>query len=126
MAVRRIVSVLDGKDVVRGSLQTWLAQTHNWAESRDRDYQQLLIRCAFPIDYEKRLIDGPVDLDLHVAVLARSGELKFDELPIKLSPQDVVHLAMKTVAEQNQLVAHLCHEESLKPGGAARQQLANF
>jgi hypothetical protein len=133
-AVRRMVSVLDGKDVVRERLQTWLAKTHNWAESPDREYRQLLIRCTFPIDYERRFIDGPVDLDLHVALLARSGELKFDELPINLSPQDVIRLAMKSAAlwsirsfaEQNQLVARLCKEESLKPGGAARKHLASF
>jgi len=134
-AVRRIVSVLDGEDVVRARLQAWLSKTHgaNWAEAPYRDYQQLLIRCSFPIDYEQRSIDGPVDLDLHVALLARNGELKFDELPINLSGKDVLHLAMKSaalwslrsMAQQNQVVARLCIVESSKPGGAARQLLTS-
>jgi len=133
-AVRRIASVLDGEDVVRARLQAWLAKTQhvNWADGPYRDYQQLLIRCSFPIDYEQRSIDGPVDLDLHVALLARSGELRFDELPIDLSSQDVLHLAMKSaalwslrsMAQQNQVVSWVCIDESLKPGGAARQLLA--
>jgi hypothetical protein len=134
-AVRRIVSVLDGEDVVRERLQTWLAKTPNvnWEEAPYREYRQLLIRCSFPIDYEKRSITGPVDLDLLVALWARNGELKFDELPVQLSSEDVVHLAMKSAAlwslqsfaQQNQVVARLCNEESLKPGGAARPLLAN-
>jgi hypothetical protein len=134
-AVHRIVSVLDWEDIVRARLQTWLAKTRPemWAEAAYRKYQQTLIRCSFPIDYEKRVVDGPVDLDLHVALLARSGELTFEELPVHLSPQDIMHLAMKSaalwslrsVAERNPVVARLCHEESKKLGGAARVHLAN-
>jgi hypothetical protein len=133
-AVRRVASVLDGEDVVRNRLQSWLQTTHevNWAATPHRDYQQLLIRCSFPIDYERQTIAGPLDLDLHVALLARGGELKFAELPVQLSTPDLMHLAMKgaalwslrSFAQQNQVVARLCDEESRKSGGAARQHLA--
>ena len=79
------------------------------------------------------MIDGLVDLDLHVALLARSGNLKFDDLPVHLSSEELLRLAMKSAAlwslksfaQRNQIVARLCHEESKKPGGAARLRLAS-
>src|SRR5436190_1445104 len=84
--VLRIVSVLDWEDVVRNRLQSWLSEMRPemWAKAPYKDYQQLLIRCSFPINYDQRSIDGPVDLDLHVALLAGNGELKFADLPVSL------------------------------------------
>ena len=91
------------------------------------------IRCCYPIDYGLRTIDGPVDLDLHVALLARNGKLRFDELPIPLTSQELVRLSMKSaalwsllsMAQQHDIVALVCDQESKKPGGTARQHLGN-
>ena len=93
-----------------------------------RDYRQLLIRCLFPIDYDQRSIDGPLDLDLHVALLARDGKLKFAELPVLLSTKELLQLGMKSaalwsllsMAQQHESVALLCVQESPKPGSAAQ------
>jgi hypothetical protein len=132
-AVLRIVSVLDWDDLVRSRLQSWLAtiRPETWATPPYEDYQQLLIRCCFPINYDHRSIDGPVDLDLHVALLARSHKLKFADLPVPLSREEVVRLATKSaalwsllsMAKQHNAVARLCERESKKPGGAARLHL---
>jgi hypothetical protein len=134
-AVLRIVSVLDWEDHVRNHLQSWLREIRPamWARPLYRDYRKLLIRCCFPIDYDQRSIDGPIDLDLHVALLARNGKLKFAELPISLSTQELMQLAIKSgalwsllsIAQQNDNVALLCDQESKKPGGAARLHLGN-
>jgi hypothetical protein len=133
-AVRRIASVLDWEDLTRLRLQAWLGTTSPavWTEEPFRAYRSLLLRCAIPIDYENRSIEGPVDLDLHIALLARSGELKFEQLPVALAPQELIGAAMKSAAlwslrsfaERDPLVARICKEESQKPGGAARQHLA--
>jgi hypothetical protein len=132
-SVLRIVSVLDWDDRVRSRLQSWLCEIRPemWAKAPYRDYQELLIRCYFPIDYNRQSIGGPLDLDLHVALLARDGRMKFAELPISLSPQEVVGLAMKSaalwsllsMAKQHENVALVCEQESKKPGGAARLHL---
>lgn len=127
-AVYRIISVLDWDDIVRERLQTWLATASNY-----RDYSEMFIRCTFPINYEQRLVDGPLDLDLHVALLARNGDLKFNELPFPLSSTELLRLALKSAAvwslrsfaKQNEVVARICNQESKKAGGAARQLLAN-
>ncbi len=134
-AVRRIVSVLDWEDLVRSRLQSWLSEIRPqmWAQTPYKDYQRLLIRCLFPIDYDRRSIDGSVDLDIHVALLARGHKLKFAELPIALSPKELVRLGMKSaalwslssMAEQHDSVAVICDQESKKPGGAARILLPN-
>src|SRR3954471_4831215 len=52
-AVLRIVSVLDWEDLVRRRLQSWLSTTRpeSWPAPPYKDYQQLLIRCSFPINY---------------------------------------------------------------------------
>jgi hypothetical protein len=134
-AVLRIVSVLDGDDLVRSRLQAWLSEIRPemWVMSPYKEYQQLLARCSFPIDYDRRSIGGPLDLDLHVSLLARSRELKFAELPIPLSPRELVRLAMKSaacwsllsMAQQHDAVARVCEQESKKPGGAARLHLGS-
>jgi len=134
-AVRRIVSVLDWEDLVRNRLQCWLSEIRPemWAEMPYKDYQRLLIRCDFPIDYDRRSIDGPFDLDIYAARLALGHKLKFAELPIALSPKELVRLGMKSaalwslssMAEQYDSVAVICDQESKKPGGAARIYLPN-
>jgi hypothetical protein len=132
-AVRRIASVLDWEDLTRVRLQAWLATTHPavWIEEPFRAYRSLLLQWTIPIDYENRSIDGPVDLDLHIALLARSGQLEFEQLPVALAPQELLGAAMKSAAlwslrsfaERDPLVARICQEESHKSGGAARQLL---
>lgn len=132
--VRPIIAVLDGPDGVRVRLQAWLDQApaHGWDQPPYAGHRQLLLRCHFPVDCERRLIGGPLDLDLHVALLARGGELKFAELPFALSQENLLHLAMKSAAvwslrsmsDQDAAVAALCHQESQRPGGAARMHLA--
>jgi hypothetical protein len=134
-AVHRIVSILDWDDSIRDRLQSWLSEIRPemWSTAPYKDYQQLFIRCCFPIDYEQRSIDGPVDLDLHVALLARNGKLKFDELPITLTSQELVRLSMKSaalwsllsMAQQHDIVALVCDQETKKPGGAARLHLGS-
>jgi len=133
--IARIASVLDWKDVTRQRLQTWLANvpSESWAEEPNSQYREMFIRCYFPINYEEGTIDGPVDLDLHVALLAHNGQLKFNQLPVHLTQDELFHLAMKSaalwsltsMAQQNQVVARLCIDESKIPGGAARLHLAN-
>lgn len=133
-AVYRIVSVLDWPDLVRQRLNKWLTDTPDemWTDDRYHDCQQLFIQCVFPINCANRTIDGPLDLDLHVALMAQSGNLQFKELPIDLSPSELVRAAMKSAAlwslrsfsQHNHIVARLCDEEATKPGGAARALLA--
>ncbi len=132
--IRPVIAILDAQDSVRIRLQAWLDEVpaDAWDRQPHAGYQQLLIRCHFPVDCERRLIGGPLDLDLHVALLARGGDLKFSELPFALSPDELLHLATKSaavwslrsMAQQNPAVAALCKEESLRPGGAARMHLA--
>jgi hypothetical protein len=131
--VMRVVSVLDWEDVVRLRLQEWLEGTGgvDWEQAPYRDYRQTFLRCVFPINYESRTIDGPVDLDLHAALLARNGELKFAALPIELALPELLHLAMKSAAlwslrcfaRTHAEVARLCSDEAEKPGGAGRAHL---
>lgn len=132
--LNQIASVLDWKDIVRLRFQEWLEATSPkcWAEEPYNNYREMFIRCMFPIDYEKRSIDGPLDLDLHVALLARNGDLKFNELPFPLTQNELLHLAMKSAAlwslrsraKQNGIVASFCNEASKKSGGPARLHLA--
>jgi hypothetical protein len=134
-AVLRVVSVLDWEDRVRTRLQSWLSaiRPEMWTRAPFKDYQQLLIRCSFPINYDLRSIDGPVDLDVHVALLARHGDLKFADLPVALSSQELLSLSMKSaslwsllaMAKQHQVVANVCDQEAKKSGGAARLLLGN-
>jgi hypothetical protein len=97
------------------------------------DYQRLLVQGGFPIDYDQGSIDAPLDLDLHVALLARKGQLEYDQLPVALTYKEVKRTAMKSaalwsllsMAEQHEAVANFCEEESHKPGGAARLHLGS-
>ena len=133
--LHQIASVLDWKDIVRLRLQEWLETTspNCWTEEPYRSYRETFIRCVFPVNYEKRLVGGPVDLDLHVALAARNGDLKFIELPFQLTHHELVRLAMKSaavwslnsMARQNEVVATFCREASKKVGGAARPLLSN-
>lgn len=134
--VRRIVGVLDEPDVVRERLTAWLRETGTgfWGKRKFKRYLPVFARCSFPIVFEQSRIDGPVDLDLDlsVALTARSGQLKFAELPIELSSNELQRLAAKSaavwslgaLATTHPLVATLCAEEATRPGGAARLHLA--
>lgn len=131
--VMRVVSVLDWKDVARARLEAWLTARcdADWSEPPFDAYQRLLARCGFPIDYQKRLVQGPLDIDLHVALLARAGKLKFDALPFTLAEDELIRLSMKsaavwslrTFAQSHEIVADICAHEAKRPGGAARAQL---
>lgn len=126
--LKQIVSVLDWPDIVRQKLDAWV-------KARDPklalgDTETLLHDCMFPIDFEKQIINEPVDLDIHVALCARAGELKFAQLPIDLSENELIHLAMKSAAiwsltsnsRTHQIVAEFCKAET-EGSGAARRHL---
>ncbi len=133
--VRRIVAVLDEPDRVRERLTAWLRQTGTgfWGKRKFKAYLPVFARCSFPIRFEESCIDGPLDLDLSVALTAKAGQLKFAELPIKLSTDELTRVAAKSaavwslraVAAKHPLVANLLVEESTRPGGAARTHLAH-
>lgn len=129
-AVQRVISVLDWPDVIRERLATWVRglRTIFFDRWRQRKTIALLTRCDFPIDYDRRLLAPGVDLDLHVALLAKNGKLKFDELPFALSSAETMKLAMKSaalwslrsLAATDDQVAELCQIASRSPGGASR------
>lgn len=131
--VLRVISVLDREDNVRRRLSEWLAAVPHgrWNASPYREYRESLVRWSLPIDYERGSIDAPLDLDLQVALLAQHGQLKFDQLPVKLPQGELVQLAMKSAAvwslrgfaQDHAVVARLCAAEAVKPGGAARAHL---
>ena len=132
--VKRVLRVLDGNDGIRSRIESWLSQLPDnfAAEPEYKVFQQRFISWTMPVDLSKKTIDGPVDLDLHVALLARQGQLKFDELPVTLDGQDLIRLAMKSaafwsltsLASRDPVVADFCEAEATRPGGAARQLLA--
>lgn len=132
--VRRIAAVLDEPDIVRERLTRWLRETGTgfWGKRKFNGYLPVFARCSFPIRFDESNIDGPLDLDLSVALTAKAGQLKFGELPIELSANDVMRIAAKSAAvwslrsvgAAHPLVATLCAEESTRPGGAARVLLA--
>ena len=132
--VKRVLRVLDGNDGIRSRIESWLSQLPDnfAAEPEYKVFQQRFISWTMPVDLSKKTIDGPVDLDLHVALLARQGQLKFDELPVTLDGQDLIRLAMKSAAfwsltsfaSRDPAVADFCEVEATRPGGAARQLLA--
>ena len=78
----RVISILDRKDNVRWRLEEWL---------RDVSHEELMSHIpqmanwVIPIIPHNRTIDKPLDLDLHMALLARDGKLQFNELPIELT-----------------------------------------
>jgi hypothetical protein len=128
--VRKIISVLDWSDCVRTCMETWLRDTERPEYLR---YQQRTIDWLFPIDYGDKKINGPLDLDIHVALLARDGRLKFEDLPISLTEEEMIRLAMKSAAlwsllsmsQQDSRVASVCKKEAFCKGGAARVLLEN-
>lgn len=132
--VHRVVAVLDWPDLVRARLTTWLQETGTGFFGRRTiaKFQPLLTRCSFPINYETRTVEGPLDCDIHVALSAKQGNLKFAELPFPLAHEELIRLAMKSsavwslraLAQQHELVARICDEEATRPGGAARVHLA--
>lgn len=123
--VRRVLGVLDEPDLVRARLTAWLKVTD---EETFRKYVPLFQRVAFPIVFEESRIEPFVDLDLSVALAARSGQLKFDELPFELAPSEVIRIAAKSaavwslraIASQHKIIAKFCADEAMKPGGASR------
>ena len=127
--VLRIVRVLDEPDLTRSRLTHWLATTTGFFGKRERArYLPILARCMIPVLVETSSIDGPLDVDLSIALAARAGRLQFAELPIPLSPSELVRIAAKSAAvwslkasaEVHRPVRDLCASEATKPGGAAR------
>jgi len=126
--VMKVVSVLDWPDRVRESLEAWLQQA---SSEEHLEYHQRLADWMFPIEYDNRTIEKPLDLDLHVALLAKNGQLKFDELPVQLPMEVLISLSMKSAALWSLLaisrddaqVAEICKKESRKKGGVARTHL---
>ena len=130
----RVLTVLDRADGVRSRLESWLSSLpDDYDTTLDFDmYQQRFINWQMPVDCSNRKIDGPVDLDLHVALLAKNQQLKFDQLPVTLTQEELLRLAMKSAAlwslrsfaSEDSAVAALCDREATKSGGASRPLLA--
>lgn len=128
--VQRIVAVLDEPDVVRRKLAAWLKETRAglFGRTRIERFLPVFARAAFPVDVESATIDGPVDLDLSVALAARAGKLKFAELPVPLTTEELLRLAAKSaavwslraVAGTHPAIAQVCQVESQRVGGAGR------
>lgn len=131
--VLRIVSVLDGADLVRERLGRWLRDKSSgfWGKRAIAKYRPMLVRCQFPIDYDAGTISQGVDLDVHVALNAKSGNLKFSELPIELSTQELIHLSTKsaalwslrTLSKEHKPVSEICALAAAQAGGVARRML---
>ena len=131
----RVLSVLDWDDGVRSRIRSWLAHLpEGYCDTPECvAFQVRFVRWTMPIDCTNKRIDGPVDLDLHVALLAKSGALKFSELPVTLTKVETLRLAMKSAAiwslmsfaTEDSAVAKLCQTEAAKSGGAARLLLAH-
>jgi len=128
--VTKIISVLDWRDCVRERMETWLRGTERSEHLR---YEQRTVEWLFPIDYGDKKINGPLDLDILVALLARDGRLRFEDLPISLTDEEMVRLSMKSAAlwsllsmsKQDSRVANVCKNEAVHDGGAARILLEN-
>ncbi|WP_299552730.1 hypothetical protein [Seonamhaeicola sp.] len=129
--ILKIISVLDWEDKVRKRLEVWFPKTS--LEERN-SYLPLFSEWLFPMNYKNLTIDGPVDLDIQVALLAKAGKLKFNELPVPLEGNELVSLAMKSaalwslvsMAKQNPEIARICDKASRVKGGAAREHLAQI
>jgi len=130
----RIIGVLDEPDVVRAALTQWLLETGTgfFGKRKLATFAPVFARCGIPVRLESFDIDGPLDLDLSVALAARAGHLKFSELPVPLSQAEAIRIAAKSAAvwslkansEAHAPVARLCELEATKPGGAARLLLS--
>ena len=132
--VLRVVGVLDEPDVVRAKLTQWLRETRAGFFGQDKraKFVPLFARCGIPVQLESRDIGGPLDVDLSVALAAKSGLLRFADLPVPLAEAEVLRIAAKSAAvwslranaKAHEPVARLCELEATKPGGAARLLLA--
>ena len=132
--VLRIVGVLDEPDLVRAKLAQWLREmgTGFFGKRTLGRFAPVFARCMIPVRLEARAIDGPLDVDLSVALAARAGKLKFAELPVPLSGAELLRIAAKSAAvwslranaAVHVRVAELCEIEATKQGGAARAHLA--
>lgn len=131
--VLRIVGVLDEPDAVRAKVTQWLQQTGSgflgkWRVSR---YEDVLARAKIPARFDTLTVDGPGDLDVGVALAAKAANLKFAELPVSLTQEELLLLAAKSAAvwslqanaNTHAPIAELCRAEAGKPGGAARRLL---
>jgi hypothetical protein len=132
----RIVAILDEPDVVRAKLTRWLRETGSgfFGKRKLRSFAPVFARCGIPVRLESLDIDGPLDVDLSVALAARAGQLKFVELPVPLSEAEAIRIVAKSAAiwslkanaKAHPPVARLCELEATKPGGAARSLLAEL
>ncbi len=127
--LQQIVSVLDWNDLVRERLNKWLhRRKFPFFNGKQKTTENLLHECLFPIDFDRKIIDEPLDLDMQVALCAKNGLLKFNELPFSLSEQELVRLAMKSAAvwsltanaNTHEIVADFCKAEAKLAGGASR------
>jgi hypothetical protein len=133
--VQRIVRVLDEPDVVREKLCNWLRETGNgfFGKRKLAKYVPVFARCAIPVRLETLDIDGPLDVDLSVALAAKNAGFKFAELPVQLTQAEVTRIAAKSAAvwslranaAVHAPVAELCAVEAGRPGGAARPLLSS-
>jgi hypothetical protein len=128
--VERILGVLDEPDLVRAKLSEWLKRVGSgfFGKRTLGQFLPVLARCAIPVRLESRDIDGPLDLDLSVALTAKAGNLKFSELPVPLSQTELLRMVAKSAAlwslranaAGHPTIAEFCRIEAKKPGGAGR------
>jgi hypothetical protein len=133
--VLRLVRILDEPDLARARLTQWLKETGTgfFGKRKLARFLPVFARCMIPVVVEARAIDGPLDVDLSIALAARAGRLKFAELPIPLSQSELVRIAAKSAAVwslnanavTHQPVKEVCAVEATRPGGAARVLLAS-
>ena len=126
--VLKIISVLDWEDNARKYLEAWVK---NAPLSELTQYIQKLSDWFIPVNPINRTIDGPVDLDIHIALLALNEELNLNELPVQIPQEGLIKLTMKNAAlwslsmsQQHPEVAEICNRESQVAGGASRIHLA--
>jgi hypothetical protein len=132
--VVRIVGVLDEPDVVRAKLSQWLREASGgfFGKRKVAHFVPVFARCMIPVQLESMDIGGPLDVDLSVALAAKTGKFKFTELPVPLSEAEVIRIAAKSAdvwslkanAARHPPVARLCELEAAKQGGAARLLLS--
>ena len=127
--LQQIVSVLDWNDLVRERLNKWLhRRKFPFFNSNQKEIENLLHECMFPIDFDKKVIDEPLDLDMQTVFCFKKGLIKYYELPINLTEKELVRLAMKDYAvwslcsnaKTHEIVANFCEAEANLVGGAAR------
>ena len=134
VAVLRIIGILDEPDVVRMKLSAWLRDTgaRFLGKGKVARFVPVLARCGIPVRLETLDIDGPLDLDVSVALAAKARQLKFAELPVPLSEAELIRIVAKSAAvwslkanaAAHPPVARLCELEATKTGGAARLLLS--